>query len=100
MGLPTMGDDGQALVADSTVPEGIGWAHVTPVGGVVAFAGPAVPAGWLVCDGASLRQSTYPDLYSAIGKTFGGSTLMFSLPDLKELGGQGKPPGLRWIVKT
>jgi microcystin-dependent protein len=54
-----------------------------PVGALVAYAGSAAPAGWLMADGSSASRSTYPALFAAIGTTYGsgdGSTT-FNLPD-------------------
>lgn len=54
-----------------------------PIGGMVAFAGTAAPAGWLLCFGQAVSRSTYSDLFSVIGTTYGigdGSTT-FNLPD-------------------
>jgi microcystin-dependent protein len=59
---------------------------VTPVGTIVAFGGATAPAGWKLCDGATVsRTGTYADLFAAIGTNFGignGSTT-FVLPDLR-----------------
>lgn len=48
---------------DSGVPSGV----------MVPFAGKTVPQGWLLCNGASLAKASYPDLFTAIGYTWGGS---------------------------
>jgi microcystin-dependent protein len=56
-----------------------------PVGVVEAYAGVNVPYGWLLCDGSAVSRTTYPDLYSAIGTTYGagnGSTT-FNVPDMR-----------------
>ena len=44
------------------------------IGTVVAFAGETIPTGWLECNGASITQQQYPELYDLIGGT---------LPNLK-----------------
>jgi len=55
-----------------------------PVGSVVDFAGAVAPAGWLLCNGASLLRSTYPLLFAAIGTTYGAADgTHFSLPDCR-----------------
>jgi microcystin-dependent protein len=51
---------------------------------VVSYAGSTAPPGWLVADGSAVSRSTYPELFAAIGTTYGpadGST--FTLPDLR-----------------
>jgi len=58
---------------------------VTPVGSLVAFAGAAVPNGWLLCDGRAVSRTTYSALFAAIGTAWGvgdGSTT-FNLPDMR-----------------
>ena len=56
---------------DSGVPSGV----------MVPFAGKTVPDGWLLCNGASLAKASYPDLFAAIGYTWGGSGNTFYLPN-------------------
>lgn len=56
---------------DSGVPSGV----------MVPFAGKTVPDGWLLCNGASLAKASYPDLFNAIGYTWGGSGNTFYLPN-------------------
>lgn len=45
---------------------------------------PTAPSGWLLCDGSSYATTLYPDLYAAIGTTYGetGGTGYFNVPDL------------------
>lgn len=60
------------------VPTGV------PVGTVVMFTAAEPPAGYLKCDGSAVGRTTYPELYAAIGTTYGagdGSTT-FNLPNL------------------
>jgi microcystin-dependent protein len=47
----------------------------------VSFSG--APAGWLLCDGASYSTADYPQLFAAIGYSFGGSGTSFKVPDLR-----------------
>ncbi|RKH11191.1 tail fiber protein [Corallococcus sp. CA053C] len=56
-----------------------------PIGSIVAWAGTVdrIPSGWRVCDGASLKISEWPELYSAIGKSWGGNDTHFNVPDLR-----------------
>ena len=55
-------------------------------GMVMPYAGSAgAPTGWLLCYGQEVSRTTYADLYTAIGITYGvgdGSTT-FTLPDLR-----------------
>ena len=56
-----------------------------PAGAVQSFAMSAAPSGWLDCDGSAVSRTTYSNLFSAIGTTFGtgdGSTT-FNVPDLR-----------------
>lgn len=57
----------------------------TPVnpGLIMAYAGSSAPSGWLLCDGSSVAQATYPNLYTAIGTSYGGGAGNFNLPDLR-----------------
>jgi len=60
---------------------------VIPAGMVRMFAGPAIPTGWLVCDGNHYLQSQYPALYSALGAYWGaggsGASAWFAVPDFR-----------------
>lgn len=54
-------------------------------GTVVPLGGTTVPTGWLECDGSAVSRTTYANLFTAIGTTYGvgdGSTT-FNLPDLR-----------------
>lgn len=55
-----------------------------PLGAIIAYsANGAVPSGYLLCDGAAVSRTMYPDLFSVIGTTYGagdGSTT-FNVPD-------------------
>ena len=39
------------------------------VGCIIQFMGSTIPNGWLECNGASISQSSYPELYNLIGGT-------------------------------
>lgn len=57
----------------------------TPVGSISLFAGTTAPSGWLICDGSAVSRTTYANLFSVIGTTYGsgnGSTT-FNIPNLK-----------------
>lgn len=56
-----------------------------PTGVISAFAGSSAPTNWLLCDGSAVSRTTYADLFSLFGTTYGsgdGSTT-FNLPNLK-----------------
>lgn len=53
-------------------------------GVIKVYAGAAAPTGYLLCDGASYLRATYPDLFTAIGTTFGSvDGTHFNVPDLR-----------------
>jgi microcystin-dependent protein len=68
----------------------------TPVGAMVAWPAPALPNLWAYCDGSPYSASQYPDLFAAIGYTWGGSAGTFNLPDLRSrtVVGAGQGSGL------
>ena len=64
-----------------------------PPGTILAYGGPISDEsrsdlksrGWLLCDGAEVSQTSYPDLWRAIGLTWGTGdrARTFNLPDLR-----------------
>ena len=59
--------------------------NIAPAGSVMIWAGTTVPTGYLLCDGSAVSRTTYSDLFSAIGTTYGvgdGSST-FNLPNWK-----------------
>ena len=60
-----------------------GTGSTSPSGGIILFAGTTAPGGWLLCAGQSVAASTYVDLFSVIGYTYGGSSGNFTIPDLR-----------------
>lgn len=80
---------------------------VMPVGALIPFAGTAAPAGWLLCNGGTVSRTTYAQLFSVIGTTYGsgdGKTT-FNLPDLRGrvpvgVNGSADPLGKREGEKT
>jgi microcystin-dependent protein len=76
-----------ASVVDGTVTwtvRKIGSGGGEAVGVIKAFAGNGdIPSGYLLCDGSAVSRTMFPDLFSAIGTTYGsgdGSTT-FNVPD-------------------
>lgn len=98
LGVPVGGTTGQVLAKKTNTdndtewidpPAGTGGGSVTgdtyPIGSITAFAGSAIPANWLLCNGEAVSRTTYADLFTVIGTTYGagdGSTT-FNLPDLR-----------------
>jgi len=59
-----------------------------PIGSLVSFAGTTLPNGYLLCDGAEVSISSYPELFATIGTSYNGSVPLvgiatFRLPDLR-----------------
>jgi len=56
-----------------------------PVGAVIMWVADAAPDGWLLCDGRSVLQTDFPELFDVIGVAYGdgGSNDTFNLPDLR-----------------
>lgn len=77
---------GQVYVADGS---GAGtWTSFDlsiPVGSITEYAGASAPAGWLFAFGQDVSRTTYADLFTAIGVTYGigNGTTTFTLPDCR-----------------
>lgn len=56
-----------------------------PSGTVSSFAGSTAPSGYLECDGSQVSRTTYDNLFTVIGTTYGtgDSSTTFNLPDLR-----------------
>ena len=70
-------------ILEATVKAGVEHFGGFPPGSMIAFAGKAIPEGWLLCNGALVSRTTYAKLFAAIGTAWGagdGSTT-FKLPD-------------------
>ena len=70
-----------ALEADTL--DGLHATDVVPVGTVIAFAGPTIPDGWMLCDGRTLNRAEYSALFTAISIWFGegNASTTFQIPD-------------------
>lgn len=65
---------------------------LVPAGVILDFAGSSAPSGYLMCYGQAVSRTTYSDLFSAIGTTYGtgdGSTT-FNVPDYRGRVSAGK----------
>jgi microcystin-dependent protein len=81
-------EDAQLIVADPNLA-------ITPVGGMIQFAGTTAPTGWRLCDGSPASRTTYKSLFDVIGTAYGagdGSTT-FNLPDMRGRFPLGKATG-------
>lgn len=60
------------------------------IGELKDFATASVPSGFLECDGTAYSRTGYPDLFAAIGTTWGlgtgGDVTTFGVPNLKDTG--------------
>ena len=88
------GAGGKSVVvnAGATGLEFVSTSSSIPVGAVTLFAGATPPSGWVVCDGDTLNQTTYADLYTAIGNTWntGGEPAgEFRIPDMRGIFAKG-----------
>ena len=56
------------------------------IGEIRMFAGSLnfLPSGWMLCNGASLQIAQYSVLFAVIGNYFGGNSVTFNLPDLRD----------------
>ena len=84
----TDGGTGLTLYVKETGTGNTGWvvqaaSSSAPVGSIIAYAANSDPADHFECDGASLNTTTFSELFSVIGYTYGGSGSNFQLPDLR-----------------
>ena len=94
--FPTVAELQDTLISDPQEGDnlqynGVAWVNQSgggggnPTGTVIYVAMASAPEGYLAADGSAVSRSLYPDLFAAIGSTFGagdGSTT-FNLPDLR-----------------
>jgi microcystin-dependent protein len=59
---------------------------MTPIGGIMEFAGTVAPAGWLLCEGQAVSRSAYSDLFDLVGLTYGigDGVTTFNVPNFIE----------------
>jgi microcystin-dependent protein len=71
-------------IADGAVNQAKTNNSLIPAGAIMAFAMNGAPTGWLAANGTAVSRTTYSNLFSTIGTTYGagdGSTT-FNLPNL------------------
>lgn len=71
-----------------------------PAGTIIMSASLTEPGGWLNCDGRLFNINIYPDLFSAISYSFGGSDQSFNLPDMRGRAGIGLGQGSALTNRT
>jgi len=54
-----------------------------PTGTIIMLAGASSPSGYLYCNGASFSPSTYANLFTVIGNSYGGTVSAPLLPDFR-----------------
>ena len=72
------------------------------MGTVISYAGTTLPAGYLATDGSAISRTTYSDLFTAIGTTWGagdGSTT-FNVPDIRGRNLIGSGAGTTTTART
>lgn len=59
--------------------------NIVPVGTVICIASTNIPTGFLECNGSAINRTTYSNLFSAIGTTYGigDGSATFNIPDLR-----------------
>jgi microcystin-dependent protein len=57
-----------------------------PIGTIIPYGGSTIPNGFLLCDGSEVLKTSYSELYSIIGDSFGTASdnTRFVLPDMRE----------------
>ena len=63
------------------------WVNVGPaVGSLSPYAGATAPLGTLLCNGQAVSRTTYDELFTAIGTTYGvgDGVTTFNIPDLRQ----------------
>lgn len=69
--------------------------NIVPAGTIFAYGAAAAPAGFLLCDGTSVLRATYPNLFAAIGTTYGTvDGTHFNVPNLVDKLVIGGTPGV------
>jgi microcystin-dependent protein len=77
-------ENGSINVKKGKVKEG---GHdLVPAGCIMMWAGKTIPIpdGWFLCDGALKNKADFPDLFAAIGISYGGSVSTFNLPNFND----------------
>jgi len=71
--------------AGATAPEWSTETDLCPVGSIVMYGKSTAPTNWLLCDGTAVSRTTYSDLFTVIGETYGegDGSATFNVPDMQ-----------------
>ena len=86
----------KTVYADTFMSSTAAFAMV-PTGSILLFAGPTLPSGWVLCDGATYSIASKATLYGVIGTTYGGAGTDFNVPDLTT---RYLTVSIRYMIKT
>ena len=88
--LVNVAEDDYFPIVDTSTSETkkikVAYVGVLPIGSISAYGGENIPTNWLKCNGQAVSRTTYADLFSVIGTTYGsgdGSTT-FNVPNISE----------------
>ena len=88
--LVNVAEDDYFPIVDTSTSETkkikVAYVGVLPIGSISAYGGENIPTNWLKCNGQAISRTTYADLFSVIGTTYGsgdGSTT-FNVPNISE----------------
>lgn len=89
LAVPGLADD-NTFTGANTIGGSTG--GLLPPGTVLPYAGSAAPSGFLLAYGQAVDRTTYADLFTAIGTTYGAGdgVTTFNLPDLRGRAAFGK----------
>ena len=71
--------------AGATAPEWVTETDLCPVGSIIMYGAASAPTNWVLCDGSAISRTTYADLFTAIGITYGAGngSSTFNVPNLQ-----------------
>lgn len=65
-------------------PASFSGSSLLPAGMIMGWGGATAPIGWVLCDGASVATTVYPDLFAVIGTTYGSvGPGFYNIPNMK-----------------
>ncbi|WP_273523902.1 phage tail protein [Mailhella massiliensis] len=91
--------DGDGNIISQTYLKAAG-SGIVPPGTLIAWAGPGSPSGgYLLCNGGAVSRTTYADLFSVIGTTYGSGDgkSSFNLPNMSGRHIEGTTDSPSWV---